>query len=73
MGLYPVAVVMQLDTSHKITHHTQTKHSTQNYKNNEGHILHTINTITIQIQLQIQYRGNRGAGPVILNLGARWR
>jgi hypothetical protein len=24
-------------TSHKITHHTQTKHSTQNYTNNKGH------------------------------------
>jgi hypothetical protein len=36
-----VAVVLQYDTtykyhtSHKITHHIQTKHSTQNYKNNK--------------------------------------
>jgi hypothetical protein len=40
------------NTAHKITHRTQTKHNTQNYKNNKGHILHTINTTTIQIQLQ---------------------
>jgi hypothetical protein len=52
MGLYPVALALQQDTTHKITHHTQTKHRTQNYKNNKGHILHTINTITIEIQLQ---------------------
>jgi hypothetical protein len=54
MGLYPVAAVLRLDTTHKITHRTQTKHSTQNYKNNRGHILYKINTITIQIQIQLQ-------------------
>jgi hypothetical protein len=26
--------------SHKITHHAQTKHSTQSYANNKGHITH---------------------------------
>jgi nicotinic acid mononucleotide adenylyltransferase len=56
MVLYPVAVVLQYDTTHKITHITQNntphskKHSTQYYTNNKGHILHTLNTITIQIQ-----------------------
>jgi hypothetical protein len=43
MGLYPVAVVLQWDntkkyTSHKITFHTQTEHSTQTYTNNKRHI-----------------------------------
>jgi hypothetical protein len=42
--VYPVAVVLQEDTklhiSHKITHHAQTKHSTQSYTNNKGHITH---------------------------------
>jgi hypothetical protein len=45
MGLYPVTVALQYDTTHKITHHTQTKHSTQKYKSSKGHILHTINTL----------------------------
>jgi hypothetical protein len=27
-------------TSHKITHHAQTKHSTQNYTNSKGHTTH---------------------------------
>jgi hypothetical protein len=27
-------------TTHKITHHGQTKHSTQNYTNNKGHTTH---------------------------------
>jgi hypothetical protein len=27
----------QMHTSHKLTHHTQTKHRTQNYTNNKGH------------------------------------
>jgi hypothetical protein len=46
MGFYPVALVLQLDathrshTSHRITHHTQTKHSTQNYTNSKGHTTH---------------------------------
>jgi hypothetical protein len=35
------------NTSHKLVHHTQTKHSTQNYTNNKGHT-------TMQIQLQLQ-------------------
>jgi hypothetical protein len=26
--------------SHKITHHTQAKHGTQNYTNNKGHTTH---------------------------------
>jgi hypothetical protein len=52
MGFYPMAVVQQ-DTkqhkSYKITHHAQTKHITQNYKNNNGHTTHNeynANTIT---------------------------
>jgi hypothetical protein len=52
MGFYSVAVVLQLDTTHKITHHTQTKHSTQNYTNNKGHTTHNeynANTITTTI------------------------
>jgi hypothetical protein len=46
MDFYPVAVVLQYDatqkwhTSHRLTHHTQIKHSTQNYTNNKGHITH---------------------------------
>jgi hypothetical protein len=31
---------IQLHISHEITHHAQTKHSTQSYTNNEGHITH---------------------------------
>jgi hypothetical protein len=41
------------NTSHKITHHTQTKHSTQIYTNNKGHITHNeynANTITTTIK-----------------------
>jgi hypothetical protein len=30
----------QTFTCHKITHHAHTKHSTQSYRNNEGHITH---------------------------------
>jgi hypothetical protein len=30
----------QIHTSHKITHHAQTEHSTQSYTNNRGHIAH---------------------------------
>jgi hypothetical protein len=40
------------DTSHKITHRGQTKHSTQNYTNNKGHTTHNkydANTITTTI------------------------
>jgi hypothetical protein len=36
----------------KITHHAQTKHSTQNYTNNKGHTTHneySANTITTTI------------------------
>jgi hypothetical protein len=39
-------------TSHKITHHAQTKHSAQNYTNNRGHATHNecnANTITTTI------------------------
>jgi hypothetical protein len=39
MGFYPVAAILQYHTSHKITHHTQTKHSTQNYTSNKGHTI----------------------------------
>jgi hypothetical protein len=35
-----------------------TKHNTQNYKNNKGHIVYPINTIIIQIQLQYKYNDN---------------
>jgi hypothetical protein len=45
MGFYPVAVVLrimrhntQIHISHKITHHAQTKQSTESYTNNKGHI-----------------------------------
>jgi hypothetical protein len=46
-------------TAHKITHHTQTKHSTQNYTNSKGHTTHneynenttTTNTVTTTIIL----------------------
>jgi hypothetical protein len=44
MGFYPVEVILQYDRkihiSHKITHHAQTKHSTQSHANNKGHITH---------------------------------
>jgi hypothetical protein len=30
----------QIHVSHKITHHAQTKQSTQSYTNNKGHIIH---------------------------------
>jgi hypothetical protein len=30
----------QIHISHKVTHHAQTKHSTQSYTNNKGHITH---------------------------------
>jgi hypothetical protein len=39
-------------TSHKITHHAQTKHITQNYTDNKGHSTHNeynANTITTTI------------------------
>jgi hypothetical protein len=39
MGFYLVAVVLQLDTTHKNTHVTQ--NSTQSYTNNKGHITYT--------------------------------
>jgi hypothetical protein len=35
---------------------TTIRHNIQNCKNNKGHILHTIHTITIQIQLQYTYK-----------------
>jgi hypothetical protein len=45
MGFYLVAVVLQQDTTHKytthITHHAQTKRSTQGYSNNKGHNTHS--------------------------------
>jgi hypothetical protein len=34
-------------TSHKTTHHSQTKHSTQNYTNNKGHYTITTTTSTV--------------------------
>jgi hypothetical protein len=37
MGFCPAEVVLQYDTTHKITHHTQTKYS---YTNSKGHITH---------------------------------
>jgi hypothetical protein len=45
MGVFPVTVVLQQDTTyinthHKITHHAQIKHSIQSYTNNEGRISH---------------------------------
>jgi hypothetical protein len=30
----------KIHISHKITHHAQTRHSTQSYTNNKGHITH---------------------------------
>jgi hypothetical protein len=44
MDFYPVTVVIKLDTTHnnaQITqkiYNAQTKHSTQSYSNNKGHI-----------------------------------
>jgi hypothetical protein len=43
--IYPVAVVLQwhntkIYISHKISHHSQTKHSTRSYTHNKGHITH---------------------------------
>jgi hypothetical protein len=46
MGFYPVAVVLQKDTTHKNAHITQNdtqrsnKRNTQSYTNNKGHITH---------------------------------
>jgi hypothetical protein len=46
-------------TSHKITHHAQTKYSTKSYTNNKGHTTHkdynanTITATTIKLQLQL--------------------
>jgi hypothetical protein len=38
---------------HKISHHTQTKHSTQSYTNNKGHISHDeYNTKKLKLSLQ---------------------
>jgi hypothetical protein len=39
------------NTSHKITYHSQTKHSTQNYTNNKGHKMNTM-------QIQNEYNVN---------------
>jgi hypothetical protein len=55
MGFYLVAVYYNKTqhTSHKITHHTQTKHSTHNYANNKGDTTHNeynANTITTTIK-----------------------
>jgi hypothetical protein len=63
MGLHSVAAVLQQDTTHRITHRTQTKHNTQNYKNNKRHVLHTI-----QIQLQYKYNYNTNTITINLNL-----
>jgi hypothetical protein len=44
VGFYPLqwycnkAQYAKIHTSHKITHHSQTKHSTQSYTNSKGHI-----------------------------------
>jgi hypothetical protein len=63
MGVCPVAVYCNKthhanNTPHKITHHAQSKHSTQNYTNNKGHTTHNdYNVIQLQlqqIQLQLQ-------------------
>jgi hypothetical protein len=42
----------KIHISHKITHHAQTKHSTQNYTNNKGHIAH--NDTTQQVKLSLE-------------------
>jgi hypothetical protein len=75
MGLYSVAAVLRWDITHKITHRTQTKHSTQNIKNNKGHILHTVHTITKKynyktnrIQLQYNYNYNTNTIRITINL-----
>jgi hypothetical protein len=48
----------QNNTHHTKWHTTLKQNSTQNYENNKGHTLHTINTITIQIQLQYKCKYN---------------
>jgi hypothetical protein len=58
MGFYPVAVYYNKTqhTSHKITHHTQTKHSTQNYTTNKGQTTHNecnVNTITTTRMMEL--------------------
>jgi hypothetical protein len=42
MGFHPVAVVdtKTIRRNTQITHHTQTKQSTQNYTDNKGHATH---------------------------------
>jgi hypothetical protein len=40
--------------SHKITHHAQTKHSTQSYTNNKGHVTH--NEYNIKKSKEFRYR-----------------
>jgi hypothetical protein len=46
MGFYPVGSGTTIrhntqHTLHKVTHHAQTNHSTQNYTNNKGHTTHS--------------------------------
>jgi hypothetical protein len=47
MGFYPAAMLLQQDTTHKNkritlnnTPRSQTKHSTQSYRNSKGQIVH---------------------------------
>jgi hypothetical protein len=50
----------QIHISHKITHHAQTKHSTQKYTNNKGHITHNAyNTTKVKLSLQQAVRAYR--------------
>jgi hypothetical protein len=44
----------QIHISHKITHHAQTKHNTQNYTNNKGHITHNERTQPKKVKLSMQ-------------------
>jgi hypothetical protein len=53
MGFYPVAVVLQEDATHKITHHAQRKHSTQAIKDT----LHTMNTTQKSKAIPVTGRG----------------
>jgi hypothetical protein len=56
MRFYPVAVVLLKDTTHKIPHHAQTKHSTQRHKSNERHITHNRKEKKVKLSLLEAHR-----------------
>jgi hypothetical protein len=70
MGFYPVAVVLYNKKQHKITHHAQTKHSTQSYTKTIKGTLHTINATQILSQIRDPPPPNlEGQVPVFITPG----